>query len=374
MSASPEVYQLAVGIPITCHAFNKDRSQVAVSPNNNDVEIYQKGRTGTWELLHTLAKHDKLVTSIDWAPDTNRLVTCSQDRNAYVWDWDASQNRWDANLCLLRINRAATHVAWSPRQDKFAVASGARLISVCSFEEENNWWVSKHIKKPIRSTITSVAWHPDNVLLAAGSTDMKARVFSAYIKGVDQPKAIPLWGEKFPFNTLCGEFGSENGGWIHSVAFSPSGDQVAWASHDSTVTVAHGPSETPIAIPTGGLPIVSLIFASETTIVGVGHDCTPILFVNRGNKWEAAGKLDAGQKKAAASSSAFKMFQQMDSRAQQTNASPQVELNTTHQNTITSVRPYEGTPDNVTKFSTTGVDGKLVIWDLLASGMAGLKI
>lgn len=38
------------------------------------------------------------------------------------------------------------------------------------------------------------------------------------------------------------------------------------------------------------------------------------------------------------------------------------------------VRPYAGSDDNITKFSTSGVDGKLVIWDLLSSGMAGLRI
>lgn len=46
--------------------------------------------------------------------------------------------------------------------------------------------MAKQLKKPIRSTVLSVDWHPNNVLLAAGSADMKARVFSAYIKEVDQ--------------------------------------------------------------------------------------------------------------------------------------------------------------------------------------------
>jgi hypothetical protein len=46
--------------------------------------------------------------------------------------------------------------------------------------------VTKHIRKPIRSTVLSLDWHPENILLAAGSADGKARVFSAYIKGVDQ--------------------------------------------------------------------------------------------------------------------------------------------------------------------------------------------
>ena len=39
-------------------------------------------------------------------------------------------------------------------------------------------------------------------------------------------------------------------------------------------------------------------------------------------------------------------------------------LPTVHQNTITSVRAYEGTPGNVARVSTSGVDGKLVVWDV----------
>lgn len=115
---------------------------------------------------------------------------------------------WKPTLVLLRINRAATHVRWSPKEDKFAVASGARYavyfmyrclyitaiafsaIAICSFDEENNWWVSKLLKKPLRSTVLSVDWHPNNVLLASGSADMKARVFSAYIKEVDSRYGI----------------------------------------------------------------------------------------------------------------------------------------------------------------------------------------
>jgi actin related protein 2/3 complex subunit 1A/1B len=113
------------------------------------------------------------VTSIDWAPNSNRIVTCSQDRNAYVWNWDAANSSWKPTLVLLRINRAATSVKWSPLENKFAVASGARCISICYFEEENDWWVSKHLKKPIRSTVLSLDWHPNNVLLASGAADMK---------------------------------------------------------------------------------------------------------------------------------------------------------------------------------------------------------
>ncbi|XP_009324487.1 PREDICTED: actin-related protein 2/3 complex subunit 1B, partial [Pygoscelis adeliae] len=110
---------------------------------------------------------------IDWAPESNRLVTCGTDRNAYVWTLKG--NVWKPTLVILRINRAARCVKWSPKENKFAVGSGSRLISICYFEQENDWWVCKHIKKPIRSTVLSLDWHPNNVLLAAGSCDFKCR-------------------------------------------------------------------------------------------------------------------------------------------------------------------------------------------------------
>ena len=105
-----------------------------------------------------------------------------------------------------------------------------RAICICSFDSESDWWVARQLKKPIRSTVLSIDWHPNNVLLAAGSADMKARVFSAYIKDVDKRPSPTVWGEKLPFNTLCGEYTSASGGWVHSVGFSPSGDVLAFAS------------------------------------------------------------------------------------------------------------------------------------------------
>lgn len=130
------------------------------------------------------------MTSIDWAPRTNRIVTCSQDRNAYVWNYlpdptAPGTSSWQPTLVLLRLNRSATFVRWSPNEEKFAVASGARTIAVCQFDEESDWWVAKHIKKPLRTTVLSLAWHPNSVLLASGSADGVARVFSAFMKGVD---------------------------------------------------------------------------------------------------------------------------------------------------------------------------------------------
>lgn len=49
-----------------------------MSLNDNEVNIYCKQPgTGDWILEDTLKGHDLRVTGIDWAVDTNRIVTCS---------------------------------------------------------------------------------------------------------------------------------------------------------------------------------------------------------------------------------------------------------------------------------------------------------
>ncbi|TFY51825.1 hypothetical protein EVG20_g10822, partial [Dentipellis fragilis] len=293
--AAPQVHNIAQ-VPITSHAFNADRTQVAVSLNSNEATLLScKG--AEWTPIETLTEHDKMITSIDWAPHSNRIVTASQDRNAYVWtqapDPQTGRTVWKPTLVLLRINRAATFVRWSPLEDKFAVASGARAIAICSFDPENDWWVSRLLKKPIRSTVLSVDWHPNNVLLAAGSADMKARVFSAYIKDVDKRPAASVWGEKLPFNTLCGEYASPSGGWVHAVGFSPSGDVLAFACHDSSVSIVYpgGPAIYTIKIST--LPYTTLTWTSEDALVAAGHDCQPVLFAgSQAGGWQAVGSLD----------------------------------------------------------------------------------
>ena len=70
-------------------------------------------------------------------------------------------------------------------------------------------------------------------------------------------------------------------------------------------------------------------------------------------------------------SAAFNTFRNADIRGQGAlpgaqGSSGETELMTVHQNTITNIRPYEGEPGRVTKVSTSGVDGNLVIWNASA--------
>lgn len=364
--SSPQAIKLGPEA-IADHAFNPDQSLLAVA-RGTTAELYYDLGNG-FEFGAKLSSHDKIVTAVDINAD-NEIVTCSQDRNAYVWKAQADGS-WKPTLVLLRINRAATFVRWSPSGTKFAVGTGARTIAVCYYDEPNDWWISKHIRKPLRSTVLSVAWHPNSVLLAAGSTDGHARVFSAFVKGLDAKPPPTAWGERLPFQALCADFENEAQAWVHTVGFSPSGNALAWATHDSSVYVAYpsAPNQPPLAvheIDVVGLPLQSLVWTSESQFVAGGFDCVPILFEGSQTGWKLVRSLDSKSSKTSSRTteqSAMHLFRELDLKGTQNEST---KLATVHQNAIKTVRfignVWQGKSGPV-KVSTSG-DGQVVIFSV----------
>lgn len=348
-------------VPVGCHAWNKARDQLAMSPNNNEVHILSfKG--GKFTKLHVLKEHGQRVTGIDWAPESNRIVTCASDRNAYVWNQVGDV--WKPTLVILRINRAATCCKWSPNEDKFAVGSGSRLISICYFEEENDWWVAKHIKKPIRSTILCLDWHPNNVLIAAGSSDFSARVFSGYVKTQDEKPGPTVWGKKMPFGACMAEFISSpnSGGWVHDVSFSADGDRLAFVSHDCSISVVENNQLTRTL--SRDLPFRCCSWLTDTSLVVAGHSNVPVRYEYTGGALSLVGPLDKPEVKKKVGMSAMDKFRQLDTKGTSDTSKTDTALNTTHQNSIVELVIIGGDKSNVEGFSTVGVDGKLVLWDM----------
>lgn len=431
---------------ISCHAWNKDGTQLALSPNNNELHIYRvDDGAGTWTRTHVFTEHDMLISSVDWSHATNKIVTCSHDRNAFVWTYhppdddkaesggspaatvatptsrgsaaaastvpsssqvrtstsvnpDVDKGSWWPSLTLLRIDRAALDVKWSPDGKKFAVASGAKAVPVCHYEAEHDWWVCRMLKKH-KSSVLSVAWHPNGQLLATGGCDFRCRVFSAHVEAVDGPLDAGPFAEAHVFGELVVEFPCA--GWVHCVAWSPSGHTLAFTGHDCRVHVvtfptppgAQPPGEAVVAL--SGLPVTVLHFVSERVLIGGGHDCTPLLLTGHGGKWAFLHYLDptgcgpksptpASPERPPSNSSvqAARAVFQSKVAAAQVSSSPgtspvsiqrkqrvanEGEL-AKHQAAIVSLQPcprkWSGTKKHRTVFSTTAMDGKLIIWTL----------
>ena len=339
---------------VSCFCFNGDNTKLALCPNTSEIWIYAK-KGSDWEEECVLSEHSQVVTSLSWGVKTNRLVSCSQDRNAYVWTLEGA--KWKPTLVILRLQRAATHVAWSPKEDKFAVASGAKLVCICYFDDENDWWVSKHIKKH-RSTVLSVAWHPNNVLVATASSDGHARVFSAWTKGLDKRGVVSPIPDP---EKKCESFGECLLDWdmqafVKDVAWSPSGNLLAWVAQNSTLSVAdvsQGQAEPAVHRLTT-LPLSKCVFTNETSVVAGGYDCEPYLFQVSSGSVKLAKSLDSKTAAASKGTSNLKMWQNMDKKGE---AKTDEKLATKHQNAICDLS-YIG--DN--KVVTAGLDGSLVWW------------
>ncbi|EUB61792.1 Actin-related protein 2/3 complex subunit 1A [Echinococcus granulosus] len=354
---------------------------MAISINTSNVYILSvpKSSGDRFKLVDTLKEHSALVMGIDWCATSNQIVSCSADRNAYVWK-QTPDGKWKPTLVALQINRAALCVKWSPLGNKFAVGSGSKIVSVCFFEKEQDWWVPKQIRKTMKSTITCVDWHPNNTLLACGSTDYRVRVFSAFIKETDSGDSDSAWGVKSSFQTLLFEAYNGHGSWIHCVCFSADGNKLAWAGHDCSLSIAEARTGNPPVvrtIRTHYLPLLSCVWVAPNSVLGAGHDCCPILFNYYGPmKGISEGKMIdlKSESQGATKVSAFSHFQNIDRMA--TTDTADTRLTTIHQNSITELCIMKGNRSKALQVTSIGRDGQLVIWDMdsLPSQIAGLTI
>ena len=133
--------------------------------------------------------------------------------------------------------------------------------------------------KKHKSTVLSLAWHPCSQVLATGSSDFKARVFSAHVSVVDAAQDAGGFETPVGFGEPYAEFACS--GWVHAVAYSPSGSTLAFAGHDASIHFARfdgGGAPTVQTIRFPFLPLCQLLFTDEATLVGAGHDANPAVF------------------------------------------------------------------------------------------------
>ncbi|KAK9836336.1 hypothetical protein WJX81_006508 [Elliptochloris bilobata] len=336
---------------LSCHAWDSRCARLAICPNNHEVHIYDTPELEHgWVRAAVLAEHGQLVSGLDWHGE--RLVSCSHDRNAYVWTRGAD-GQWKPEMVITKLDLAALCVRWSP------------------------------------SSVAAVAWHPGGALLATASSDGRCRIFNARITGVDSA----LDGGHHPalaasrFGDLLSDI-APGCGWGLACAWSPSGDEVAMACHGAAVAFAGGLNGGPrelyaaagasqrLRLP--GRPARCLVYLSGNMVAaaGAGGD---VLLLRRGEggSWEPLHALHGQPERASAAvapmrqvsaefSAKLELFKvSAESKAA---ARRDGEKANAHSNAVVDLRPLP--PGSGLRFSTAGWDGRVVLWDASAEGAA----
>lgn len=322
------------------------------------------------------------MTGLDWysGPDGDRILSCSADRNAYVWTRDASSGMWKPALVLLRFKRGATCAQWTSDGTKFAVGGADGLVAVGHYDKANDWWVCKHLKKVIDGPVLSLAWHPLSGLIAASTLNGSLHLISAYIPEIDDDKNISVpWLDEAILKSFDAEaFSVQVGSWVYGIAFSKSGNAIAWSNQQAIVTVFYPQSgyQSSVQCLTEGrrLPLLKLLFLSENAVMAAGYSGIPIVIGGAdGKEWSMKAELCADKisgsrdqaPKTSSITSRLAKFQMVDHQ-QTDQTAPNLskvtgKKNLMHVSSITAVDEFEGNV-KVHKAASLGLDGRLVIW------------
>eukprot|EP01016_Furgasonia_blochmanni_P034591 TRINITY_DN3756_c0_g1_i1.p1 TRINITY_DN3756_c0_g1~~TRINITY_DN3756_c0_g1_i1.p1 ORF type:complete len:271 (-),score=44.27 TRINITY_DN3756_c0_g1_i1:427-1239(-) len=216
---------------VICHAVSPDGTLLAASiKGENLVEIYKIGDhsyPNRWELAYQLTEHNDRIAAIDWSKK-NQILTCSYDRNIFVWKLDEKAKKWRPELVLIKQRRAVLCGCWDPSGNKFVAGTGTHQVFVGCYESKYEWWQALPAidtkKFPgFKSSVLCVAFHPSGRVIAAGSSDNTVKIITAYIKEVDgnQPAGGTVFADVTTFGTVLHNVDLD--AWVEAIAFSPSG-------------------------------------------------------------------------------------------------------------------------------------------------------
>lgn len=242
---------------------------------------------------------------LDWSIN-NQILTGSYDRNVVVWNFDQKMDKWKHELVMLENNRAVLAGGWSKNGKKFSLGVGSHKAMIGYFNDKANWWDCKRIRN-FKSSVVASTLHPSGRVVATGSTDFSFKIVSCWIEEVDAKENYKgVFDEVKDFGEILYEFSGL--GWVETLAWSPSGQQIAFAckqffsgegvfnllkpAHDLSVNLVkvkkNEAGETDFDIQTtewDKLPFLTLLFKSENEVLAGGYDYNPVLFR------EKAGKL-----------------------------------------------------------------------------------
>ena len=330
---------------ITCHSWNADRTQIVVANNSHLLEVYLI-RGDSWERQHTLKEHHQTVSAVDWHPLTNRIISCSHDRNVVVWELSGT---WKPALVNFYQTRGVLDASWSTRGDKFVVGTGSKNIGVGHWSDLLHAWNTKRMKF-FSSSVTCVRFDPSGLVIAAGSTDSTCKVLTAFMEEVDNntPGNFKFSGVRTFGETL---YTINTGAWVNGLSWSQDAGWISVVSHNSTVIFSNLSNEQTTVW--SGKPFMSVQFVADDKVVAGGFDNRPIMFQRVGERWGEPKEIKGEEEKteSVVQSRVKNLAKGFDGRKERE------AMVTRHKNCITCIRAVD--PE---RFSTSDITGSLYLW------------
>lgn len=212
---------------ISAFAWNHDCSLIAVCPGTSrELWIFKTNGTmdtTKWLRVVTSREHLNPITGLDWHPTTHLLLSCSSDRGAIVWSYDASTNNLQNGLVIIEEPKANLACEWNHRGDKFVVATASGNLFIGSYNHDQGFWGSKNLggKKPHhKSTVLSCSFEKlSGRVVASTSADCNVYITTCFDESIDQESNGPF-GQITTFGEVLVKFNCD--GWPNMVQFSPS--------------------------------------------------------------------------------------------------------------------------------------------------------
>ncbi|KAF6026882.1 WDR59 [Bugula neritina] len=144
---------------------HKTESSVFVITKNHvaDIFVHVNGKV---KLLSTLQSHTRAITDLDWSVhDSNLLLTCSSDGNAFLWD---KRQLGPVQLFETLQSCSSSQVKWNKLEEHIFATSHDRDIRIWDGRKTDRpIYISGHLKK-----IHGLDWSTHNSkLLASASED-----------------------------------------------------------------------------------------------------------------------------------------------------------------------------------------------------------
>ena len=209
------------------------------------------------------------ICSVDWHPETNKIISSSHDKNIFVWSYEKDNDIWKPEIVIFKTKVSVLNVKWNKKGDKFTACTGCKLVGTGYFEKENNWWSCIQMKEH-HSSVTCAKLDDSGLYLISGSTDNRIHISSGYVNEIDVNNNNKTDDKNNKTDNRIIKTVKADA-WVNDVCWLPSGLGVA-ATHDSTIYIIDKAVENYETILLTHSPISHLLPISDNSFLAICYN------------------------------------------------------------------------------------------------------